>query len=189
MTLWSVLKRISMGPTIHKLVCYRVTEQNLNFDMLCLENISIEELSRDSCDKVDEIRENEVRCAFERMAEDSSTVVLAKWCGNIAGHAVLKPRGKRGYQAAFWKNKAYIHYCFVAPQFRGQGIYPYMLTYLTQKAFENQGEKNVFISADFKNYSSIRGIVKAGFEYWGDLTEYGWGEIIFLRRLKRKRII
>lgn len=184
MTLCSVLKRISQGPTIHRLVCYRAEKQKLNYKNLGIREISVEELSRETCRKVLEIREDSVGRAFETMVEDS-TVILAKWRGNIAGHGALKPKGKRGFQSTLWKDKAYIHYCFVAPEFRGQGIYPYMLIYLAQKAFEEQGEKTVYISADYRNRSSIRGMEKAGFEHWADLTEYGWGEIIFLRKLKR----
>jgi len=186
MTLRSVIKRLLSGPTVHKLVCCVVTEDSLNCSTVYQEEITIEELHPGICDKVLAIRESNVKYAFEGMARQS-TVVLARWKGSIAGHAVLKPSGEMENHNRFWKNKDYIHYCYVAPQYRGRKIYPCMLIYLAKKCFERQAGKAVYISADYENTASIRGMQKAGFRYWGTLMEYGWGGIIFFRMLKQEK--
>ncbi len=188
----SIFKRIFQGPTIHQLVCYRLTKDfadsiKKNMDGNEAESlqaeISIEELNIQNCDKVMNIREINIKYAFETMVKDS-VIILAKWKGEVAGHAVLKPAGIKGCCNNFWERKNYIHYCYVAPMYRGKGIYPYMLTYLVQKAFMLQMGDVIYINADRKNNSSIRGMQKAGFRYWGILKEYGWGGIIFFRRFK-----
>ena len=184
MTLCSTIKRILKGPTIHKLVCFVITEQTMNEDMLSLKNINIEKLYKEICSKVLAIRDESVKHAFEEMS-DNSTVIIAEDLNEVAGHAVLKPWGIKGFQPDLWKNKNYIHYCYVDPSYRGKGIYPYMLVYLARKVFQVQSDNKIYISTDCKNCSSIRGIEKAGFKYWGTLTEYGWGGIIFFRRIRQ----
>ena len=184
MKIYSIIKRLLMGPTIHKSICFVMTEQTINMDIFSLRNISIEELYKEICDRVLVIRDNSVKYAFEEMCSDS-TAIIAKYCDTIVGHAVLKPWGIKGYQADFWMNKNYIHYGYVDPEYRGKGIYPYMLVYLARKLFQKEDGSKIYIRADYKNYSSIRGIEKAGFKYWGILTEYGWGDIILFRRIRQ----
>lgn len=186
MRLHSVIKRILSGPTIHKLVCFRITEDCLKRDYVHSDMLTIKEIYPDILDKVLIIRNENVRNYFEKMMRDS-IIILAEWKGEIAGHAILSPDGVEAGQGKMWRKKEYIHYCYVTPQYRGKGIYPCMLNYLAGKVFENHAEREVYISAGYNNYASIRGIEKAGFVYWANLTEYGWGGVILIRRLKRKQ--
>ncbi len=183
MTLRSVIIRILYGPTIRRQACFIVTEEILNYNLFYSKEITIEELSTETCNKVLDIREEHVKAAFERMVKNS-VVVVAKWNKRIVGHAILKPDGQISECTQVWKNKNYIHYCYVDPKYRGRNIYPYMLVYLAQRVFKDQAKQQVYISADYKNYSSIRGIHKAGFYHWANLTEFGWGRIVLFYKVK-----
>jgi|ERR1700690_3110810 len=57
-----------------------------------------------------------------------------------------------------------IKYSLTLPQFRGQGIYPAVLTRIQRVLLEN-GCKRAFICVKEDNQPSIRGIEKAGFKF------------------------
>lgn len=183
MNIYSVIRQILKGPTVRHLLCYSVTEETLDYSYLNNIDISIKKIGLDECKDVIAIRDENVKRAFEFMCT-TSQIILAKWNGQIAGHAVLKPCGVKGRLSGVWKNRAYIHYCFVAPQYRGKNIYPNMLIFLSKAVFSKYPGTKVYISVERKNYPSIRGIEKCGFIPWAKLTEYGWGNIVFLHVLK-----
>jgi ribosomal protein S18 acetylase RimI-like enzyme len=66
-----------------------------------------------------------------------------------------------------WHNlfdgEAHIHNCETAGDVRGRGIYPFVLTSISQFLFHEKGCRTIFISVAEDNLSSIRGIEKAGF--------------------------
>jgi len=66
------------------------------------------------------------------------------------------------YEHKLRKNEAFIYHCFTCPEFRGKGIYPFVLSYIAGLLRKN-GTKNILISAIKRNESSCRGILKAGF--------------------------
>jgi|LFRM01.2.fsa_nt_gb RimJ/RimL family protein N-acetyltransferase len=53
--------------------------------------------------------------------------------------------------------------CWTAEKYRGKGIYPYILGCILNDYLR----KDVYIFCDEKNYSSIKGIQKVGFELCG----------------------
>lgn len=57
-------------------------------------------------------------------------------------------------------NQYFIHYCETAPQARGKGVYPSILSNIADD-FKNKGE--VLISINANNIASITGAKKAGF--------------------------
>jgi methionyl-tRNA formyltransferase len=59
------------------------------------------------------------------------------------------------------EGEAFIHYCETAPHARGRNIYPAVLSKIADD-FEKDG-RTLMISANAKNSSSIKGIVKSGF--------------------------
>ena len=61
-------------------------------------------------------------------------------------------------------NQHFIHYCETAPQARGKGIYPAVLSKIVDD-FKDKGE--ILISITAKNIASIKGAQKAGFKYVG----------------------
>lgn len=61
------------------------------------------------------------------------------------------------------KSEAEIGPCFTAPDFRGKGIYPYVL----RKILSEGGYNGYYMIVRNDNISSIKGIEKAGFERIG----------------------
>jgi len=61
--------------------------------------------------------------------------------------------------------------CFTAPEFRGQGIYPTVLNYVTENVGANDAV--FYMVVDDKNVASIRGIEKARFERCGTIRKVG----------------
>lgn len=64
-------------------------------------------------------------------------------------------------------DKYYIFFCHTFDEYRGNGIYSYMLTQICKDTIKKAG--NVFISTDMKNIASQKGIEKAGFGKLGML--------------------
>lgn len=63
---------------------------------------------------------------------------------------------------------AYLHYCETAPEARGHGIYPAVLSH----AARDSGAREVYISTEEGNVASRRGIEKAGFAEIARATVY-----------------
>ena len=51
--------------------------------------------------------------------------------------------------------------CFTFPAYRGQGLYPYVLTEIIRNESQQQGK--VFMIVDGKNVASVHGVKKVGF--------------------------
>jgi hypothetical protein len=60
--------------------------------------------------------------------------------------------------------EAEIKYSFTLPQFRGKGIYPVTLISI-QRYLKKNGFTRIFICTKEDNYSSVKGIEKAGFTF------------------------
>jgi GNAT superfamily N-acetyltransferase len=58
---------------------------------------------------------------------------------------------------------------FTLERFRGQGIYQFMLKYISKWAIENDYKK-IIIYSEKRNYKSINAILKSGFTYYNQLT-------------------
>jgi len=61
------------------------------------------------------------------------------------------------------KEEAFIHYCETSKNVRGKEIYPSVLTKVFAELKNKMGIKKVYIAVEEKNFSSIKGILKAGF--------------------------
>jgi hypothetical protein len=59
--------------------------------------------------------------------------------------------------------------CFTLEKFRGLGIYPYAIRFLSNLQFQN-GVERVYMMADHKNHASQHGIIKAGLKRLGRIT-------------------
>lgn len=72
-------------------------------------------------------------------------------------------------------------------QYRGQGIYPVILTRVTNSLLE-EGQHNIFIDCKMTNKASIRGIKKAGFIFAGSVwnLEVGSKRLIFMNKCNEK---
>ncbi len=71
------------------------------------------------------------------------------------------------------KNFAWLHNFWTHPDFRGYGIYPTLLRYICKDIFL-QGKvphpHNILIDTDCGNIASNSGIIKANFEFIGNIT-------------------
>ncbi len=58
--------------------------------------------------------------------------------------------------------------CFTLSKYRGLGIYPYMIQFLSNLLFQN-GIEHIYMLAEHKNLASQRGIKKAGLRHLGQV--------------------
>lgn len=91
------------------------------------------------------------------------------WSGSkIAGNAwatiCRKPHCRGNGYLDIYKGEALIHHCNVFEEYRGQGIYPAMLSALCRRLFSQKGITRIIIDTALDNKSSLSGISKAGFK-------------------------
>jgi RimJ/RimL family protein N-acetyltransferase len=67
---------------------------------------------------------------------------------------------------------AYIHYCVTASDWRGKGIYPFVLTEICRTIDKQFNRKKIFIAVTGNNTPSIKGILKAGFKDYGGIIAF-----------------
>lgn len=180
-----IANRVFKGPYLQITYYYKLNQDLLSgFESFQhLDVCELEILTKDRCYQVSEIRELNVQRAFEMICE-KQIVLLAKYDGEIAGHAVMKLSNDMSCGKHLCK-RAYIHYCFVSPTYRGKNIYPYMLMNLAVQAMKDYNEEEIYISCDKKNFSSQRGIKKVGFQQCETSFELGWGGICLLKWWKK----
>jgi len=64
--------------------------------------------------------------------------------------------------------------CFTNPEFRGNSIYPFVISYISNEILIENKIKEVFIIVNSDNRSSIRGVEKAGFEKFASIKARRW---------------
>lgn len=108
---------------------------------------------------------------FRQMFEDGELGFYA-YCDNVIVHhswAIMGPKviipPTKGSDACFEIDgkSAYIHYCVTDKNWRGRGIYPFVLSEICRILHEKFDCENVFITITGKNPPSARGILKAQF--------------------------
>lgn len=118
----------------------------------------------------DEWKTTLVRLYFQAMTLGKAKLYyVADESGTTARVSYVAPKC---FKFSFLNKRDYeICPCFTAPEFRGQGIYPTVLNYVT----ENVGTDDAifYMVVDDKNVASIRGIEKVGFERCGTVRKVG----------------
>ncbi len=76
--------------------------------------------------------------------------------------------GELGLSIRLRAGEAYIWNCATLPAYRGQRLYPALLTYMVNE-LHHQGLKRIWIGTDTDNLASQTGIVLAGFRPVGDM--------------------
>lgn len=100
---------------------------------------------------------------------DKGAILFLVFVGGKIAHTSWVSLGHQGavYDALFssldFGNAGYIGPCNTFEQFRGTGLYPFVLTNIFQVIVEHKVNRAV-ISTRNNNSASIRGIVKAGFK-------------------------
>jgi len=67
-----------------------------------------------------------------------------------------------GFEATLKDKNYWIYDCYTTPTYRGHSIYPHVLTRILEDVQNKEGER-VWIDVRDSNYSSVKGIAKAGF--------------------------
>jgi hypothetical protein len=90
--------------------------------------------------------------------------------GRLVHRSLLQTRGiaaMEGDPRAFplGSGKAYIHYCYTASDFRGRGAYSEMLIHIAARNWVGEKPAEIYIACRADNKPSIKGILRAGFQY------------------------
>jgi hypothetical protein len=64
--------------------------------------------------------------------------------------------------------------CYTNPDYRGNSIYPFVISYISNETLLENKIKEVFIIVNNNNRSSIRGVEKAGFEKVAKIKAKRW---------------
>lgn len=64
--------------------------------------------------------------------------------------------------------------CYTNPECRGKSIYPFVINYIATELIKEDKNRQVFIIVNSDNVNSIRGIEKAGFEYYASIKAKRW---------------
>lgn len=76
------------------------------------------------------------------------------------------------------KNGYHIGPCNTVPKERGKGYYPYLLS----RIIDDAPTEDYYMIVDESNTSSIRGVIKAGFEEIGRGLKNRWGQYVFSQK-------
>lgn len=181
-----IIKRIQRGPFYTVTYNYKLTSKSIQNQYIHIKFCDFEIVNYERCYQVLDIRDINVKSIFEKICKEQ-IVLLAKYNGIVAGHAVLKPP-QNSFSGKHWNEKALIHYCYVAPKYRGKNIYPYMLANLANIAFNEYNISKIYIFTNKKNVASQKGIRKVGYSIDEKGYELGWGGISILKFWKKQKV-
>jgi RimJ/RimL family protein N-acetyltransferase len=131
-------------------------------------NLPTERINEQNYYKVKRIRSERVVQDFQHFTKDKNNYgIYANYNKEPIGHAWLfTTNSKKIYNCyfPFKMNEGLIGYCYVDDNYRGNSIYPFLLSYLIRIAFQEKQIKLLYIDTHKKNISSQRGIEKVGFK-------------------------
>jgi len=147
--------------------------------------IDIQEVTFANVESITDFRTREHVATFRRYLEEGQYGIYAWLDSKVVGHAwatVCKSSHCRvnGYMDIY-QGEAFIHYCSVSKNQRGQGIYPSMLVALCQRLFSQAKVKRVLIDAEIDNIASLHGIAKVGFKPLGTGTYVQFREYLLFK--------
>jgi len=131
---------------------------------------------------------------IEHFLDSGAIVYLATKGNEVVGHYLACRLQK--FRPYLYLNKSnifkpqddnfYIYYCRTSENYRGQGIYPYVLTFILKNL--DTTENKIFISTDVENRASQKGIEKAGFHELGVLQYKAFWRLIFSSSFVLKKV-
>jgi len=110
--------------------------------------------------RYDGLRDFLIHLLFYLSTRGRYRIIYVKDNNKIIHYSYIIPKNFR-FQHMSHKNDFQIGPCFTDEFYRGQGIYPYVLTYIIER-FSDKGRR-FYMIVDEKNFSSQRGIIEAGF--------------------------
>ena len=146
--------------------------RNVNKERIYSDNAKFEVFSKKSNqDKIAQLLGQDLLEKTESRIENGEVLVCLFLDKTLAGY------GWGGYQSSLYfsyvasgidlnKEIFYIYDCFTYPKFRGKGVYPLVLA----KLCEVSDRSDVYVACQSVNESSIKGILKAGFERYKDFV-------------------
>jgi len=131
---------------------------------------------------VRDMRDGPVGKKFRKFLAEGDTGLYAMLGTKVIGHVwsrvctgdSLRVDGLLGLH----RGEAIIHFAMVREEYRGNNIYPYLLSVLSRKLFLEDNVRRVSILAEADNLPSRRGIEKAGFTRSGELTRLPYHRLI-----------
>lgn len=123
--------------------------------------------------KVLDMRDKNIVNSFYHMLMDEQIGVFAESKDSIISHAWLQIGGKSktNFNNSFGKlrnNEGLIHFCNTDSKYRGNNIYPYLISNLADIYFKLYPHKRLYITTSPDNLASQKGLKKVGFKYLED---------------------
>ncbi|MCK4827364.1 GNAT family N-acetyltransferase [bacterium] len=136
--------------------------------------IVISDVTCENIESVSDFRSKEHVKIFRRYLAEGNCGVYAWIDSKVVGHAwanVCRQSHCRvnGYMDIN-QGDAFLHYCNVSKDHRGQRIYPLMLAALCQRLFSQEKVGRILIDTEADNKPSLQGIAKVGFKLLGTGT-------------------
>ena len=151
----------------------RIYEKDLkdDKDILSMPPLGIESklLSPDRYDELRELSQYPDKEYIKKRFDDNHTCFLAIGDSKIAFYAwgVMGERvfvdGVTTWPLKVESGEAYVYNCFTAPEFRGKGIFPYMLNEAA-RFYKDHNASVLKAIVNGRNYASWRSFEKAGFK-------------------------
>jgi GNAT superfamily N-acetyltransferase len=116
---------------------------------------------------------------FRKMLFDYGYLGFYAYCGNVLVHhawVILGPYdivpASKGKKSLFRTDldSAYIYYCATAKDWRGKGIYTFVLSEICRILEKDFNLQRLFIATSQNNHASSRGIQKANFKAYRNYT-------------------
>ena len=146
----------------------------------------IEHITSDNVHRVAEFRSQKQAETFHRFLQQGQVGIYALLNSKVVGHAwayICRQSHCRvnGYMD-IRQGEAFIHYCNVSENQRGQNIFPTMLVALCHRLFSQEGISRVLIDTESDNIASLRAHLKVGFEPRGVGTYIQLGGRLLFKR-------
>lgn len=149
-------------PKVERIVTFYVNYSDIKECNCKVEEIHFSRITDRNCEIISEIRDDRVANAFRNMYLNGEYCLGAFSGGKIIAHcSLILPENCKNQMVV--KDSGYIHYCYVAPEYRGKNVYPKMLWELMKQTHEQHGINRFSIHTSPDNYASQRGIYKVGF--------------------------
>lgn len=159
---------------IRKIYLCKLVYNELNI-IKCKLPVTIEKINNENTSKVLNFRDINVELNFNHMLNKGETGVYGVLNNETIAHAwciVNKGSSVNKIQPFYKTNSkiAYIHFCNVKEEHRGNDIYPYVLYNLIKIVSKNYDIDTFYIDTDYNNKSSQHGINKLGFKLYKKYT-------------------
>lgn len=133
-------------------------------------NVSYTWTREDNYDQVLAFREENVAKSFKSMLDVGQKGIFAIHRGRTVAHCWaltaknVEPGSRVNGLISLREDEAYIHFCHTDRNYRGNNIYPFLLSVLSKHLFEVEKMKAIFIDTSLDNIASQKGIRKVGFQ-------------------------